>query len=83
MENPEEAAKLAAKALEMKPEEILEMLPKVKLYGAEGNFAQMGDGETPGTAIAPAEKIAVFFKEKGVNDSVVDVSELYESSYLK
>lgn len=75
--HPEEAAALASKALELKPAEVVAMIPKVKLYGAAANISQM-----KGPAVTAAKELAVFFKDVKVNDSVVDVSSLYDPSYL-
>jgi NitT/TauT family transport system substrate-binding protein len=76
--HPEEAAALAAKALEQKPEEILDMLPKVKLYDKAANMEQAKT-----TAATSAKELAQFFKDVKVDDTVVDTSKLYDMSYLK
>lgn len=75
--DPKAASEIAAKSLELKPEEVLEMLPKVKLYGATDNVAQM-----KGPAIEVAKELAAFFKEVKVNDGVVDSSNIFNSSYI-
>ena len=77
MKDPAQASKLAAKALEMKPAEIAEMLPKVTLYGAAENKKQMS-----GAAREPSAQIAEFFHAKGVNGSVVEVDGIYDASWL-
>lgn len=76
--HPAEAAGLAAKALEMKPEDIVGLLPKVKLYGHTENIAQM-----EGPAVPAAADLAKFFHEGKVNDGVVDVSKLFDTAFLK
>jgi NitT/TauT family transport system substrate-binding protein len=76
--HPDEAAKLTEKALEMKAADIEGMIPKVKLYGLAGNLAELG-----GDALPPAKDLAIFFHDKKVNDSIVDVSNIYDPSFLK
>lgn len=76
--HPDEAAALSAKALEQTPEEILGMLPKVKLYGKADNIEQAKT-----TAASSAKELAQFFKDAKVNDTLVDTSMLYDMSYLK
>lgn len=75
--NPKEAADLAAKSLELKPEEVLDMLPKVKLYGAADNVTQM-----KGPAIEVGKELAAFFKEVKVNDGIVDTSNVFNPSFI-
>jgi NitT/TauT family transport system substrate-binding protein len=74
----DEAAAIAAKALEQKPEEIKAMLPKVTLYGPKDNAQVMN-----GAAVDATAQVAKFFKEKKVNETLVDVSHLYDASFLK
>lgn len=76
--HPAEAAVLASKALEMKPEDIQAMLPKVKLYGKAENLAAMSGGALP-----VARDLAAFFHERKVNDGIVDVTTLFDTSVLK
>jgi NitT/TauT family transport system substrate-binding protein len=73
----DDAATIAAKALEQKPDEIKAMLPKVELYGPKNNKEVM-------TASAPkaTKEVAKFFKDKKVNDTLVDTSKLYDASFL-
>lgn len=78
MKDPKLASQLAAKAIEMKPEDVEKLLPKVKLYGLKGNLDQLGGGAAP-----PAKELAGFFKARKVNSSVVDTSKLFDASYLK
>ena len=78
MANPAEASKLAAKAIEMKPEDVEGMLPKVKLYGLKGNIEELDGG-----ALGPAKDLAAFFKDRKVNDGIVDAATVFDSSYLK
>jgi NitT/TauT family transport system substrate-binding protein len=72
-----EAAAIAAKALEQKPEEIIAMLPKVNLYGPKENPQVM-----KGPAEQATQQVAKFFKEKKVNDTLVDTRHLYDASFL-
>jgi len=74
----DEAVAIAAKALEQKPDEIKAMLPKVTLYGPKENPQVMNGPATDATA-----QVAKFFKEKKVNETLVDVSKLYDASFLK
>lgn len=76
--HPAEAAALATKALEMSPADIVGLLPKVKLYGAAENIAQM-----EGAALPTAGDLAKFFHDAKVNDGIVDVSKLFDTSFLK
>jgi NitT/TauT family transport system substrate-binding protein len=74
----DEAAALAAKALEQKPDEVKAMLPKVKLYSPKQNLEVMA-----GPAASATAQVAQFFKDKKVNETLVDVSHLYDPSFLK
>jgi NitT/TauT family transport system substrate-binding protein len=76
--NTDEATVVAAKALEQKPEEVKAMLPKVRLYSPKQNAEVMS-----GPAAAATAQVAKFFKDKKVNDTLVDVSKLYDASFLK
>lgn len=78
-EHTDEACAIAAKVLDQKPEEVKAMLPKVELYGPEKNVEVMSGG----AAAAASREVAKFFKDKKVNDTLVDVSKLYDASYLK
>jgi NitT/TauT family transport system substrate-binding protein len=73
-----EAAVIAAKALEQKPEEVTAMLPKVDLYSPKKNLEIMA-----GPAAKATAQVAKFFKDKKVNDTLVDVNTLYDASFLK
>jgi|tagenome__1003787_1003787.scaffolds.fasta_scaffold20897843_2 NitT/TauT family transport system substrate-binding protein len=73
----DEAAAIAAKALEQKPDEIKGMLAKVDLYGAKENPRVMKDAAPEAT-----KQVARFFKEKKVNDTVVDVGRAFDASFL-
>jgi NitT/TauT family transport system substrate-binding protein len=73
-----EAAALAAKSLEQKPEEVEAMLPKVMLYSPKKNAEVLA-----GPAATATAQVAKFFKDKKVNETLVDVSKLYDASYLK
>ena len=74
----DESAALAAKTLEQKPDEVKAMLPKVLLYSPKQNLEVMG-----GPAATATAQVARFFKDKKVNDTLVDVSKMYDASYLK
>jgi NitT/TauT family transport system substrate-binding protein len=76
--SPDESAAIAAKALEQKPDEVKAMLPKVNLYSAKKNLEVLN-----GPAAKASAQIAQFFKDKKVNDTLVDVGSLYDASYLK
>jgi NitT/TauT family transport system substrate-binding protein len=76
--HPNEAAALAAKALEQKPEEVKAMLPKIKLYGPADNLTVMS-----GPAVTATQQVAKFLKDSKVTDSLVDVRGLYDPSFLK
>ena len=49
------------------------MLPKVKLYGATDNVAQMS-----GPAVDVAKELAVFFKDVKANETLVDGSKIFD-----
>lgn len=74
----DDAAALAAKALEQKPDEVKAMLPKVSLYSEKKNLEVMA-----GPAAKASAQVAKFFKDKKVNETLVDVSALYDASFLK
>ena len=74
----DEAAAIAAKALEQTPDEVKAMLPKVNLYSAAKNLEVMA-----GPAPDASKQVATFFKDHGVDDTLVDTSTLYDASYLK
>ena len=76
--SPDEAAAIAAKALDQKPDEVKAMLPKVLLYSPAKNIEVMN-----GPAAAATLQVAKFFKDKKVNETLVDVSKLYDPSFLK
>jgi NitT/TauT family transport system substrate-binding protein len=76
--SPAEAATIAAKSLEQKPEEVTAMLPKVDLYSPKKNLEIMA-----GPAAKASAQVAKFFKDKKVNDTLVDVNTLYDASFLK
>lgn len=75
--DPKAAADIAAKSLELKPDEVLDMLPKVKLYGASDNVTQM-----KGPALEVGKELAAFFKEVKVNDGIVDTSNIFNPSFI-
>jgi NitT/TauT family transport system substrate-binding protein len=77
-QHTDEAAALAAKVLEQKPEDVKAMLPKVLLYGRAKNVEVMS-----GPAIEATKVVAKFFKDQKVNDTLVDVGALYDSTFLK
>jgi NitT/TauT family transport system substrate-binding protein len=74
----EEAVIVAGKALEQKPDEVRAMLPKVALYSPKKNVEVMG-----GPAAAASAQVAKFFKEKKVNETLVDTNKLYDASFLQ
>jgi NitT/TauT family transport system substrate-binding protein len=74
----DEAAALAGKALEQKPEEVKPMLDKITLYGPAKNRELLA-----GPAAEASKQVAQFFKDKKVNDTLVDTSALFDASYLK
>ena len=78
MSDPAAAAEIAAKELELQPAEAQDMLKKVKLYGLKDNLEQM-----KGTAVKVSAELATFFKSVKANETIVDVSKLYDVSYLK
>ncbi|HVU34708.1 MAG TPA: aliphatic sulfonate ABC transporter substrate-binding protein [Opitutaceae bacterium] len=76
--HPDEAAKLNEKVLEMKAPDIESMLTKVKLYDRAGNLKELG-----GAAIPVAKDLAVFFHDRKATDSLVDVTKVYDASFLR
>jgi NitT/TauT family transport system substrate-binding protein len=73
----DEAAAIAGKYLEQTPDEVKAMLPKVNLYGPAKNVEVMG-----GSAPDASRQVAKFFKDHKVNDTLVDVTSLYDASFL-
>ncbi len=82
-QHPDEACAIAGKVLEQKPDEVAAMLPKVALYSPEQNLVVMGEPGKTGPAAKASGQVAQFFKDKKVNDTLVDVTGLYDSSFLK
>jgi NitT/TauT family transport system substrate-binding protein len=74
----DEATAIAAKSLEQKPDEVKSMLPKVTLYSEKKNLEVLS-----GPAAKATAQVAKFFKDKKVNDTLVDVNALYDASFLK
>jgi len=74
----DEAAVLAGKALEQKPDEVKPMLGKVELYSPQKNLELLA-----GPAAAASKQVAQFFKDHKVNDTLVDTSTLFDAQYLK
>jgi NitT/TauT family transport system substrate-binding protein len=78
-QHTDEACAIAGKVLEESPADVKAMLPKVALYSPEKNIEVMDNG----TVAKASGEVAAFFKEKNVTDTTVDVSHMYDSSYLK
>jgi NitT/TauT family transport system substrate-binding protein len=76
--HPDEAVAIAAKTLEQKPDDVKAMLPKVDLYGLAKNREAM-KGPAPKASL----QVAKFFKDKKVNDGLVDVNALFDTAFLK
>lgn len=76
--DPKEASEIAAKALELTPAEVQDMLFKVKLYGFNDNMEQM-----KGPAVKVSKELAAFFKSVKANETLVDVAKLYDTSFLQ
>jgi NitT/TauT family transport system substrate-binding protein len=76
--SPDEAAAIAAKVLEQKPDEVKAMLPKVNLYSGKKNLEVLA-----GPAAKASAQVAQFFKDKKVNETLVDTTSLYDASFLK
>jgi NitT/TauT family transport system substrate-binding protein len=74
----DEAAVLAGKALEQKPDEVKPMLDKVNLYSPQKNLELLA-----GPAAEASKQVAQFFKDHKVNDTLVDTSKLFDAQYLK
>jgi NitT/TauT family transport system substrate-binding protein len=60
-DNPEEAAKVAAKYFGTSAAEAKSMMSKIKLYGVADNKRLMGTADAPGAAVKTAGEIADFF----------------------
>jgi NitT/TauT family transport system substrate-binding protein len=76
--HPDEAAALAGKVLEQTPAEVKAMLPKVLLYSKKKNQEMLA-----GPAQEATKQVAKFFKDQKVNDTLVDVSKVYDDSFVK
>lgn len=76
--HPSEASAMIADVIDWSAEDIEATLPTITLYGAAENEAQM----TGGSALV-AKELASFFKEKDITDSEVDVTDLFDTRFVK
>ncbi len=76
--HPSEASAMIASVIDWSAEDIEATLPTITLYGAAENEAQM----TGGSALV-AKELASFFKEKDITDSEVDVTDLFDTRFVK
>ncbi|WP_411826681.1 ABC transporter substrate-binding protein [Luteolibacter sp. AS25] len=76
-ENPEQAAKLVSKTIEVPADEIVDMLTKLKLYDSAESKAQMAD-----TVVTIGEELSAFFKAQDIISKDVDISEILKPDYL-
>jgi NitT/TauT family transport system substrate-binding protein len=76
--HPDEAAALAGKVLEQTPAEVKAMLPKVLLYSKKKNQEVFA-----GPAQEATKQVAKFFKDQKVNDTLVDVTRVYDDTFVK
>lgn len=76
--HPGEASAMIADVIDWSAEDIEATLPTITLYGAAENEAQM----TGGSALV-AKELASFFKEKDITDSEVDVTDLFDTRFVK
>jgi NitT/TauT family transport system substrate-binding protein len=78
IKNPKAAGQLAAKALDMKADDVVGLLPKVKLYGKSEVL-----GLLTGGASGTAKDLAEFFKARGVNATIVDPTSVHDPTLLQ
>jgi NitT/TauT family transport system substrate-binding protein len=76
--HPSEASAMIADVIDWTAEDIEATLPTITLYGAADNEAQM-----TGSSLAIAKELAVFFEAQGISDNEVEVTELFDTRYLK
>ncbi len=75
--DPEAAAKLISKALEVPAADIVDMLTKLNLYDSSQAKAQMIE-----TVPAISEELVAFFKEQGIISAPVDISKILKLDHL-
>ncbi|TAG09707.1 MAG: hypothetical protein EAZ42_05890 [Verrucomicrobia bacterium] len=75
--DPEAAAKLISKALEVPAADIVDMLTKLNLYDSSQAKAQMIE-----TVPAISEELVAFFREQGIISAPVDISKILKLDHL-
>lgn len=81
-DKPDESAVIVGEKLEVKPEEVTEMLKGVVMYDLEKNLELFGTADKPGEILKPTEDVAAFFANKGVITTKVDAAKTLDGSYL-
>lgn len=76
--HPSEASAMIADIIDWSAEDIEATLPTITLYGATDNEAQM-----KGSGAQVAKELAQFFKAKDITDTEVEVSNLFDTRFLK
>ena len=78
-QNTDDACAIAGRTMEQKAAEVKAMLPKVALYSPQKNIEVIDSG----AAARASNEVAAFFLKEKVDDTLVDVAGMYDSSYLK
>lgn len=82
LQNRAEAAAIVAKALEQKPDDVVAMMKKDRLYTRSDSVSLIGTSENPGTAIRTTSEIAAFLRNHKIINKVPTVTKLFDTSLL-
>lgn len=83
LQNRAEAAKIVGKALEQKPELVLDMMNKDKLYKRSDSLALIGTTAKPGKVVQTSEEIAKFLHENKIIGKKISADQLFDASLLE
>jgi len=83
LDNRGEAAGIVGKALEQKPDAVLDMMSKDKLYTRSDSLALMGTPQKPGNASITAEQISKFLAANKIIRKPVPVTGFFDPSLLQ
>lgn len=80
--NRAEAATIVAKALEQKPDAVVDMMSKDKLYTRSDSLALMGTKDKPGSVVGTTDYIAKFLRDNKIIKRSIDVKAVFDTSLL-
>ena len=83
LQNPSEAAVIVGKALEQKPDDIVAMMAKDKLYTRADSVALIGTPDKPGAAVKTTDEIAAFLKAHKIIGKTPNAARLFDASLLQ